>query len=237
MIRFADFLDTISRAKGSDAIAREWGRVMHDDGFDDFMVGGWSRQSETGHYGPVTLTTYDDGWLDEYNAHHFKVDPILRRAFENPVPFVWSDVEITTDAEREFMKHAQDAIGLNGISATLPGPPGELGAMSVCSRHGDVDASEKLERVFAFSSAAHMQMLIVERRKAVEAIHLTPKQREVLQWLATRYQPEEIAARMGVGTATVMSHVRAIYDEFGVGKRTAAVMIGISTGLIDIPDK
>ena len=52
---------------------------------------------------------------------------------------------------------------------------------------------------------------------------LTPREREVLFWLARGKSNAEIAAILGIKPATVSKHLERIYPKLGVENRTAAV--------------
>jgi DNA-binding NarL/FixJ family response regulator len=65
---------------------------------------------------------------------------------------------------------------------------------------------------------------------AVEA--LTPRETEVLQWMAQGLPNKVIAARLGVSLHTIKFHVVSILAKLGAASRTEAVTIGVRTGLI-----
>ena len=53
---------------------------------------------------------------------------------------------------------------------------------------------------------------------------LTPREREVLQWVAAGKTDRDIAAIVGASVRTVHKHLQHIYAKLGVETRTAAVM-------------
>lgn len=59
---------------------------------------------------------------------------------------------------------------------------------------------------------------------AVPLPSLTPREREILDALAKGLLYKEIAERLGIGTATVRTHLRSIYDKLRVQTRTEAVV-------------
>jgi DNA-binding CsgD family transcriptional regulator len=62
---------------------------------------------------------------------------------------------------------------------------------------------------------------------------LTPREREVLFWLAHGKSNNEIAAILGISAATVGKHLEHIYPKLGVENRTAAASFasGLTSGL------
>jgi DNA-binding CsgD family transcriptional regulator len=58
---------------------------------------------------------------------------------------------------------------------------------------------------------------------------LTPREREVLDWVAAGKTNRDIAAILGASPRTVEKHLERIYEKLGVETRTAAVMRAIGT--------
>ena len=61
---------------------------------------------------------------------------------------------------------------------------------------------------------------------------LTPREREVLQMLASGLANKEIAAKLSISDHTVKFHVASILGKFGAATRTEAVALGIRHGLV-----
>lgn len=61
---------------------------------------------------------------------------------------------------------------------------------------------------------------------------LTPREREVLQMLASGLANKEIAARLSISDHTVKFHVASILGKLGASTRTEAVALGIRRGLV-----
>ena len=69
-------------------------------------------------------------------------------------------------------------------------------------------------------------------RAETDEIRLTGREREVLILLAQGLQLDEIAARLGIGSETVRTHVRKASGRLGAANRTHAVAIAIRRKLI-----
>jgi DNA-binding NarL/FixJ family response regulator len=63
---------------------------------------------------------------------------------------------------------------------------------------------------------------------------LTPREREVLEWLAEGLTNGAIAARLGISDHTVKFHVASIYGKLGVSTRAEAIRRGLRRGFITI---
>jgi DNA-binding CsgD family transcriptional regulator len=63
----------------------------------------------------------------------------------------------------------------------------------------------------------------------LEALGVTPRETEVLRWLAGGKTDREIAALLSCSHRTVQKHLQRLYVKLGVETRTAAVMRALST--------
>jgi DNA-binding CsgD family transcriptional regulator len=57
------------------------------------------------------------------------------------------------------------------------------------------------------------------------AMHLTPRQRQILELVAAGLSDKEIGARLGLSRRTVSAHLDRLFHEHGVHKRAAAVAV------------
>jgi DNA-binding NarL/FixJ family response regulator len=62
---------------------------------------------------------------------------------------------------------------------------------------------------------------------------LSPREREVLQWMTRGLQNKEIAAELFISERTVKFHVSSILGKLGAGNRTEAVTLALQQGLIE----
>lgn len=74
------------------------------------------------------------------------------------------------------------------------------------------------------SQIARKVVLSFQARPAsAETEQLSPREQEILNWLAKGFLIKEIADRLGIGFDTVRSHIRRIYEKLHVHSRAQAV--------------
>jgi len=71
----------------------------------------------------------------------------------------------------------------------------------------------------------------------LSAQFLTPREREVLGRLVQGSSTTDLADAMGIGAATVRTHVQAVLSKLGVASRLEAVTLAVAHGLHDPPER
>jgi NarL family two-component system response regulator YdfI len=115
-----------------------------------------------------------------------------------------------------------------GVRAVLPEdvlPDQLVAALEAAALGLTVMHASQMEALLAAPAGAG-------RRMAELAEPLTPREREVLQMLASGSGNKEIAARLSISEHTVKFHVTAILGKLGASSRTEAVFLGIRRGLV-----
>jgi DNA-binding CsgD family transcriptional regulator len=69
-------------------------------------------------------------------------------------------------------------------------------------------------------------------RVATSSVQLTPRQLDVLRYVASGYSTEHIAKTLGISIETVRNHVRGLMGRLGVHTRLEAVIRGHELGLV-----
>ncbi len=67
-------------------------------------------------------------------------------------------------------------------------------------------------------------------------VHLTPREREVLRWMATPNTYREIADQLFVSEETIRSHAKRILGKLEQPNRAQAVLAAVRAGLIELPE-
>ena len=62
---------------------------------------------------------------------------------------------------------------------------------------------------------------------------LSPREREVLVFIADGLSAPDIAARLHLSPATIKTHLQSLYDKLGVSDRAAAVARAMRLGLLE----
>jgi DNA-binding CsgD family transcriptional regulator len=96
----------------------------------------------------------------------------------------------------------------------------------------DVGAGEPRARVDAILSLEEVADEETTSRHVVEHVLLTNREREILGLLADGMGNKQIAARLGISTNTVKTHLELLFDKLEVSSRAEAVATGVRRGLL-----
>lgn len=91
-----------------------------------------------------------------------------------------------------------------------------------------------IRSVAAGQSALSPQVAVrlVERLRSPEPARvLTPRELEVLRLVATGHSNKQIAVTLGIGVATVKTHLLKAFEKLGAADRTRAVTLAMERGL------
>jgi DNA-binding CsgD family transcriptional regulator len=73
-------------------------------------------------------------------------------------------------------------------------------------------------------AALYRNLLARKKDRGFSALPVTPREREVLSWLAAGKTDRDIGEILGMSPRTVQKHLQHIYEKLGVETRTAAVV-------------
>ncbi|WP_424967503.1 MULTISPECIES: helix-turn-helix transcriptional regulator [unclassified Dinoroseobacter] len=197
----------------------------HNRGF------GTAQQPDTA----VFTRGFPNEWVCTYvDEKLYEVDPIPAYAAHATQPFRWSDIGKLTplkQPETEFLKRLM-AEGLgDGLALQVFGPNMRNGYVGVgfAKPNPDLSAAD-IRELQAAAQVAHLRYCTLVPDGAPAA--LTPREAEVLTWIARGKSNSVIADILGVSPHTVDTLVRRIYGKLEVADRTTAAIHGIGAGLI-----
>lgn len=247
MPEFRDFLYDLAldmaAAADSDALFATTGRALADLGCDDFTF----VVSSSLRLGPDALemgvqpyhTTLSEELLRATIGHENFGDSIyVRRFLKDGLESVFSDPNIYLDAspaELAHLAHLQGAGYRRGFWGVLSRVPGHF--TGICC-HLDSLSDSELDRHEA-EICANLRSIGQLMDAAFFAKHiigyygLSPRERDVLSWLAAGLRPDHIADRLGVGAGTVDKYIVNAKEKLSARTRDHAVARALMLGLIN----
>lgn len=216
---------------------------MNDFGFDRILYGAAPFRSAPGVFDledAQFLSNHNKAYIAEYlQPDMFYNDYIVRWAYSNNGPFLWSELDKTGDGTTLTYKESKTrAMQLrHGVNAGVTIVFRErslrsIAGIALCAKanlnQDDVDQiwADNGRMLMVINQVFHQKMCRMPYLTSQRPI--TERQRQVLEWVADGKTANDIALLMGLTTATVEKHLRLARETLGVETTTQAVVKAIS---------
>jgi DNA-binding NarL/FixJ family response regulator len=144
----------------------------------------------------------------------------------------WPDLPVLVVTLYDNVDLLYEAVRAGAVGYLLKDTPGRQLAQAIrATVEGGSIVTPSLLRAFLGRVAGHSLGPISESRAAPP---LTPRQRDVLRYLAQGLSNRDIAGRLGIGEATVKTHLEQIFATLGVSDRTQAAIWAIRAGWLPL---
>ena len=223
-------LEDIQRTEDAHCLTDAFERGVADYGGCAFAVG------VIGPGVPVVQQQRGLGpWIDYFHESGLYRNCVFtRRTSSSFIPFTW-DEEIAVSGDlTHAVVSAAAAYGLkHGLHVPVMTREGSRGGVFIQSEAAELDPDRRLALV-ALSFAVHSKLEQIVNQRELAQVSLSPREREVLTWFARGKSSDDVAAIIGIATATVMFHYRNVASRYGTLNRTHTVVEAIRRGAIDL---
>jgi LuxR family quorum sensing-dependent transcriptional regulator len=179
-------------------------------------------------------------YVERYAERNYVIhDPLVKELRRNMNPYSWGDVREGRDlkkSERTIIDEGREFGAHDGLIIPIVTLSGSMALFSPCGREPDLSprARAALEVIGIYSHQALTRAIVRRQRDEVPHTPLTPREREIMQWVAIGKTDEEIADILSIGTTTVTSHVENAKQKLDAFRRTYAVVQAIRLGEISL---
>ncbi len=190
----------------------------------------------------VAASGFPEEWLARYvEERMYEIDPIPDLAFARMEPVWWSDASrsagLSPPNKHFFSVISQAKLG-EGLGIPLFGAYGRNGYAGIGfgPSRPDLSRMEVLRLQWA-CQLGHNRYCHLLNEKAPKDVTLSPRESEILSWIAKGKSNSVIADIIGLSPNTVDTHLRRIYAKLDVSDRVTAALRGLAVGLIGRPAK
>jgi DNA-binding CsgD family transcriptional regulator len=187
------------------------------------------------------ITGYPEDWMKHYTASNYEpIDPIRKESLVNhQAVFTWEGVDRVrpyNKKERSILGQASDA-GLNsGVAVSLCNTYREHIALGFASSAGGVEFTPVLLSELKLASIQFYDVYQAMHRTTApeddEPVHLSDREREVLQWAAVGKSNPDIGTILNISDATVAYFLQRCFAKLDANSKTLAVVKALRLGLI-----
>ncbi|MGB8843365.1 MAG: LuxR family transcriptional regulator [Aliidongia sp.] len=197
---------------------------------------------------PYVISSYPQSWVEHYFSQgYLDDDPIVGEALRRKLPFVWSNIAQPDDLsrrQRTLMSEARDAGLNNGVTIPLSGHGVETAAVSIVIPGMTAEAESfindnkhllhLMSLYFHYRAGTSLLQASLTATSARRRSVLSPREREVLEWIAQGKSAWEIASILGISVKSVEFHADGAKAKLGVFSRTHAVVKALMMGLLTV---
>jgi LuxR family quorum sensing-dependent transcriptional regulator len=191
--------------------------------------------------GKVLLNTRPEEYIENYIAKNYvDLDPVMNELRRSLSPFSWSDIKKQrrlSKSERRIMDEAREFESTDGFIIPIVTRAGNTALFSPCGKNPDLSqrARSALEIIGTYSYCA-LQKAMAEQLRAErqKSAILTPREREIMRWVAAGKTDDEIGEILAIAHATVTSHVENAKIKLNATRRTYAVVQALRLGEITL---
>ena len=187
----------------------------------------------------VTIAAYGfpEDWVKRYiERRYYEVDPIPQHAQQVTAPFWWSDVAKLpglSEAAIDYLDDLTQAHLGDGLGVPVFGPHGRNGYFGI--GFGEANPQVEHVRIVEIQWACQLghqrycDLLAAELEKPAS---LSTREREIIHWVVRGKSNSVIADLLGISAHTVDTHMRRVYQKFGVSDRVTAALRALAMGEI-----
>lgn len=237
--RTLDFVERLQKLSGYDEICAHIVQELQRYGLScvtSFSVPGAGQTLKD----CLWLNTRPQDYIDRYSEQNYVLqDPVVTEFRKTIRPYTWNDLRQNRElkkAEKAIIDEAREWGARDGFMVPIVTRSGSVSGFCPCGLEPDLSprARAALEVIAIYSDQALRRSLIQTKREETAHTPLTPREREIMQWVAVGKSDEEISDILSVGTSTVTSHVENAKKKLDAFRRTYAVVQAIRLGEISL---
>ncbi|ESQ82163.1 hypothetical protein AEAC466_18680 [Asticcacaulis sp. AC466] len=188
--------------------------------------------------GHVVFHSYPEDWVKYYSENDCAVyDPVMRAGIIRDRPFTWQSLEQTTTytaKQTRFMRLAEEAGLNNGVGIPIRGAASAIAGVGLASSEQRYATRPHLDMLNALCHQFYTVFKRMNGRPDRPQPHLSPKEREILTWVAAGKTDDEIGLILSISRNTVDTHMRAVFRKLNAVNRVTAVVVGLTNGHISL---
>ncbi|MGE3770531.1 MAG: autoinducer binding domain-containing protein [Bdellovibrionales bacterium] len=194
-----------------------------------------------GSRSPFCITNYPDDWADHYrNENMISDDYIGRQLAKTNVPFLWADLikgQTLTQRQRMVFCEGSEAGLRSGATVPIHGPLAAKAIFSVANRMSDDEFSKLFKsyrhELHLIATYAHEKVISLGISKPISTtIELTPRELEVLTWMARGKSRWETGMILQAAESTIKTHLENARVKLDASNTTHAIAKSLIHGLI-----
>lgn len=218
----------INKASSADGVLREVRRVLEELGVKHYAFNMSPRDGEK--WEDINLAfEAPPVWMELTRRDSLHLDdPAVLFAKTAIQPFSWSKAPLMEPRHRSMRELAQDYKIDKGLMIPVPG----RGMVWFHAEDGhDLEPIKLVLQALGLHVFHRLELLVDLPRKEIA---LTPREREVITWVALGKTDWDIGEILKISSRTVEWHIQHVMKKLGATSRTQAAVLAFRDGLIAV---
>lgn len=180
---------------------------------------------------------YPAEWIAKYGGGLGVHDPIVTFAMQSGRLFQWSNIaqlrSLASD-NRAFLDELSRSTMTDGMALPTYGRHQRVGYFGIGQvRDKNVLSETDILKLHAVAQRAHARL--DEFAEAEQpTVTLSPREREILHWVARGKSNNDLATILGISAATVATYLQRSFSKLDASDRVTAVVVAAKRGMIHI---
>ncbi|WP_147104343.1 LuxR family transcriptional regulator [Tateyamaria sp. syn59] len=231
-----DVLEAIRAETDTGALWRLMQRYFNDRGITKISYHHFAANAQAEHAVNVNASGFSNEWVCHYIEQKlYTIDPITEFAQASTTPFLWSDIRALarlTPEQATYLNDMREAGVGDGLAFQVFGPGLRNGYVGLgVDNPRDLPTEAEVLDFQVVAQVGHVRYCELNPLP-VSPGDLSPRERQILRWIARGKSNSSIADILLVSPHTVDTLVRRIFGKLGVADRTTAAIQGVGAGLI-----
>jgi LuxR family quorum sensing-dependent transcriptional regulator len=228
----------IDRAKTPAAVLLELARAGRHFGLERTIVASFpAAPKRLEPY--IQIHNWPRGWYERYNSEDYvHCDPVIRKLRSTLKPVVWNEAPYDHTSEKRanlVMNEAREFRLRNGLSVPIYTLSGDQAGVSFGGDHFELGEEDKAA-LHMIAIYGHGRVSALRRPRSggggKRPARLSPREREILQWVAAGKTSADIGDMLHIGYQSVETYIKRACVKLDAISRTQAVVEAMRARLI-----
>jgi len=234
-----DFVDRVRRLDDYNEICRGMAAELAEFGFAWLTVWSLPQPGQNPTDG-IYFNSRPQGFIDRYvERNYIAIDPVVTTLRETLSTMSWSDIPKRRPLQKfEWLIYAEayEFGASDGFTVPIITPSGQVAVVSPCGADPDLSGRGRaaVEVISMYGFHALERVLNQHPLMAKAREPLSPREREILHWLAAGKSDEDIGEILSLSAAEVAGHIENAQRKLDSLRRIQPVVQALRLGEISI---
>jgi LuxR family quorum sensing-dependent transcriptional regulator len=238
--RALGFVDAIDRVNTPGEVASLLAKEIEQAGFHAYLIIGLPESQTSSNKSfkhRILAKGWPIGWTELYVKEGLaEFDPVPRYAAQTMDPFKWSEAPYDPVRERQadyVIKRAVDFQLAEGFCVPIHTDDGPGSVVSLGGERPELTRSIRSAMHLISLYSFHRMKSLLKTKKISERV-LSPRERDILAWIATGLTSAAVAEKLGLSETTVLTHITSAQRKLNAPNRIATVVAALRRGEITL---